>query len=198
MVRHRDGGWEPDARTADYVSLTSAQDCSTLSRERNRLMNLHIRPVRNTDVEVLVRLSLLAWAPVFSSFEQVLGHNIYTLIWPDWRTSQRDGIETVCKDDEKTFVWVAELDGMVVGFLAYELNIQDKTGEVQLLAVHPEYQNLGIGTELNTFALKKMKESGMKMARVETGGDPSHAPARRSYEKAGYTGLPLVRYYKDL
>ena len=161
-------------------------------------MNLHIRPVRNTDVEDLVRLSLLAWAPVFSSFEQVLGHNIYTLIWPDWRTSQRDGIETVCKDDEKTFVWVAELDGMVVGFLAYELNIQDKTGEVQLLAVHPEYQNLGIGTELNTFALKKMKESGMKMARVETGGDPSHAPARRSYEKAGYTGLPLVRYYKDL
>jgi ribosomal protein S18 acetylase RimI-like enzyme len=161
-------------------------------------MNLHIRPVRNTDVEDLVRLSLLAWAPVFSSFEQVLGHNIYTLIWPDWRTSQRDAIETVCKDGQKTIVWVAEVDGMVVGFLAYQLNIQDKTGEVQLLAVHPEYQNLGIGTELNIFALKEMKESGMKMARVETGGDPSHAPARRSYEKAGYTGLPLVRYYKDL
>jgi len=161
-------------------------------------MNLHIRPVRNTDVEDLVRLSLLAWAPVFSSFEQVLGHDIYTLIWPDWRASQRDGIETVCKDGEKTIVWVAELDGMVVGFLAYELNIQDKTGEVQLLAVHPEYQNLGIGTELNIFALKEMKESGMIMARVETGGDPSHAPARRSYEKAGYTGLPLVRYYRDL
>jgi len=161
-------------------------------------MNLHIRPVRNTDVEDLVRLSLLAWAPVFSSFEHVLGHNIYTLIWPDWRTSQRDGIETVCKDGEKTIVWVAEVDGRVVGFVAYELNTQDKTGEVQLLAVHPEYQNLGIGTELNIFALKKMKESGMKMARVETGGDPSHAPARRSYEKAGYTGLPLVRYYKDL
>ena len=198
MVRHRDGGWEPDARTADYVSLTSAQDCSTLSRERNHLMNLHIRPVRDTDVEDLVRLSLLAWAPVFSSFEQVLGHDIYTLIWPDWRTSQRDGIETVCKEGGKTTVWVAEVDGRVVGFLAYQLNAQDKTGEVQLLAVHPEYQNLGIGTELNIFALKEMKESGMKMARVETGGDPSHAPARRSYEKAGYTGLPLVRYYKDL
>ena len=42
------------------------------------------------------------------------------------------------------------------------------------------------------------KESGMKLAEVGTGGDPSHAPARRSYEKAGYTALPLVRYYKDL
>lgn len=161
-------------------------------------MNLQIRPACDNDVEDLVRLSLLAWAPVFSSFEQVLGHNIYALIWPDWRTGQRDAVETVCKDDEKTTVWVAELDGTVVGFLAIELNIKDKIGDVAWLAVHPEYQNLGIGTELNSFALKEMKESGMKMARAETGGDPSHAPARRSYEKAGYTALPLVRYFKDL
>src|SRR5512136_829900 len=104
-------------------------------------MNLHIRPVRDNDVEDLVRLSLLAWAPVFSSFEQVLGRTIYTLIWPNWRTSQRDAIETVCGERAKTLVWVAELDGRVVGFLAYELNSTDNTGEVQLLAVHPDYQN---------------------------------------------------------
>lgn len=67
-----------------------------------------------------------------------------------------------------------------------------------MLAVHPEYQNHGIGTELNLFALQKMKEGGMKIAELGTGGDESHAPARKSYEKAGYTGLPLVRYYKDL
>jgi ribosomal protein S18 acetylase RimI-like enzyme len=161
-------------------------------------MNLHIRPVCNTDIEDLVRLSLLAWTPVFSSFEQILGPAIYPLIYPDWRKSQSTAVETVCKDGEKTCVWVAELDGIVVGFLAYELNLKGKTAEVQLLAVHPEYQNLGIGTELNNFALQKMQESGMKMAVVGTGGDPSHAPARRSYEKAGYTALPLVRYYKAL
>jgi ribosomal protein S18 acetylase RimI-like enzyme len=108
-------------------------------------------------------------------------------------------IETIGKDTEKSMVWVAEVDGVVVGFLAYELNVKEKNGEVQLLAVHPEYQNRGIGTELNKYALKKMKERGMKLAKkAETGGDPSHAPARRSYQKAGYTGLPLVRYFKDL
>ena len=160
-------------------------------------MNLHIRPVCNHDVEDLVRLSLLAWAPVFSSFERILGPEIYAIVYPDWKTSQREAVETVCKGGEKTTVWVAELDGIVVGFLAYELN-EDQTGEVQLLAVHPDYQNRGIGTELNNFTLEKMKESGMIMAVVGTGGDPSHAPARRSYQKAGYTALPLVRYYKDL
>lgn len=76
--------------------------------------------------------------------------------------------------------------------------MKDKTGEVELLAVHPDHQNRGIGTELNTFALAKMKESGMNLAVVSTGGDPGHAPARASYEKAGYTALPLVRYYKNL
>jgi ribosomal protein S18 acetylase RimI-like enzyme len=161
-------------------------------------MNLHIRPIRDDDIEDLVQLSLLAWVPVFISFEQVLGSTIYKLIWPDWRTSQKEVVESVCKDDQKYTTWVAELDGLVVGFLAYELNDKDRTGEVMLLAVHPEYQNRGIGTELNTFALERMKEGGMRLAVVETGGDSGHAPARRSYEKAGYTPLPLVRYYKDL
>jgi ribosomal protein S18 acetylase RimI-like enzyme len=95
-------------------------------------------------------------------------------------------------------VLIAELEGRAVGFLAYEVNVEDGVGDVALLAVHPDYQNLGIGTELNNSALGKMVESGMKMARVETGGDPSHAPARRCYEKAGYTLLPIARYHKDL
>lgn len=161
-------------------------------------MDLRIRPVRDGDVEDLVQLSLLAWVPIFDSFERILGPNIYPLIWPDWKAGQRAAIETICSDREKIIVLVAELEGKVVGFVAYELNIKDKVGEVQLLAVHPEYQNLGIGTALNDFALDAMRTSGMIMAKVETGGDPSHAPARRSYEKAGYTGLPLVRYFKDL
>jgi hypothetical protein len=76
-------------------------------------MDLDIRPVREDDVEDLVQLSLAAWTPVFSSFEQILGHRIYTLIWPDWRTGQREAVETVCRDREKPAVLVAELDGWV-------------------------------------------------------------------------------------
>ena len=133
-------------------------------------MNPHIRLVRANDVEDLVQLSLLAWEPVFSSFRQILGQAIYILIWPEWKSNQRKIIETVCQESDKTTVWVAEVDGLVVGFLAYELHSQDKTGEVRLLAVHPDYQNRGIGTALNILALQKMKESGMLLAEVETGG----------------------------
>jgi GNAT superfamily N-acetyltransferase len=161
-------------------------------------MNLQIRPFNNSDMDDIVQLSLLAWEPVFIAWEQILGPKLYPIaIYPDWRKSQKEAVERICHD-EKTTTWVAEVDRKIVGFVAYELNDNTKNAEVHLLAVHPEYQNHGIGTELNIFALQKMKESGMKLAALGTGGDEGHAPARKSYEKAGYTGLPLVRYYKAL
>ena len=161
-------------------------------------MNLQIRLFDHSDINDIVELSLLAWEPVFTAWQRILGPHLYPIaIYPDWRKSQGELVEKFCRD-EKMHTWVTEVDGKVVGFVVYELNDSNKIGEVQLLAVHPEYQNRGIGTELNNFALQKLKESGMRLAVVGTGGDEGHAPARRSYEKAGYTGLPLVRYYKDL
>ena len=160
-------------------------------------MTARIRSLRSDDVEAVVQLSLAAWEPVFRSFRHVLGPEIYMRLYPDLTRSQAECVAGVCNDG-KHAVWVAEEDGVVVGFIAYTLKLEQRAGEVQLLAVHPDRQNRGIGTALNTFALDRMKESGMTLAEVSTGGDPGHAPARRSYEKAGYTALPLVRYYKAL
>lgn len=157
-----------------------------------------IRPVCDEDVEPLVQLTLAAFVHVFRTFEQELGPAIYGLIWPDWRQSQRRGVETLCRERDKHLVWVAEWNGVPVGFISCDLNLHDHTAEVQLIAVHPEHQNRGVGTALNAFALDRMKESGTKLIHVDTGGDPAHAPARRSYEKAGYIPMPLVRYFKNL
>jgi len=39
-----------------------------------------------------------------------------------------------------------------------------------------------------------MRQHGMDIAVVETGGDPGHAPARAAYEASGFTLLPIARY----
>ena len=161
-------------------------------------MNCTVRDFSRDDIDDIVRLSLMAWEPVFNSFEVILGPRIYPILYPDWHKSQAEGVEKYCMEGQSARVLVAEVEGRVVGFIAYENHEDDKTGEVMLLAVHPQYQDQGIGTDLNLAALDEMKASGMEMAVVGTGGDPAHAPARRSYLKAGYTGLPLVRYYKAL
>ncbi|HET8630499.1 MAG TPA: GNAT family N-acetyltransferase [Thermomicrobiales bacterium] len=74
------------------------------------------------------------------------------------------------------------------------MNLEDKTGEVELLAVHPDDQHRGLGTALNTAMVEQMRAGGVLVASVGAGGDPGHAPASRADEQAGYAPLPLVRY----
>jgi len=79
-------------------------------------MKLQIRPVSHHDIEGVIQLSLLAWAPVFTSFKQVLGAQIYTALYPDWQKQQREVVERVCKDDDRFTVFVAQLDETVVSY----------------------------------------------------------------------------------
>ena len=160
-------------------------------------MDYTIRPFASGNLAALMDLAEAAWEPVFASFRQVLGPAIFPLLYPNWRQGQRDAVASVCANASMT-VYVAEVGGALAGFIAYAVNSEEGSGEVDLLAVHPNYQNHGIGTALNTYVLDEMKARGVRLAVVGTGGDPGHAPARRSYEKAGYTSLPLVRYYKAL
>jgi ribosomal protein S18 acetylase RimI-like enzyme len=157
-----------------------------------------IRPFDDRDAEAVVDLSLRAWAPVFASLERVLGSEIFGRLHPDWREDQRRAVEDVCAAKEGR-VWVAEVGASAVGFVAVELHHPEHSmGEISMLAVDPNHQGGGIGTALTEFALDRLKEAGMKVAMVETGGDRGHAAARRTYEKAGYVLLPIARYFKNL
>ncbi|MCD4753572.1 MAG: GNAT family N-acetyltransferase [Anaerolineaceae bacterium] len=162
-------------------------------------MKKEMRLCTKADVEAIVALGLLAWEPVFESFENIMGPTVFPIIYPDWKKTQREEMEKVCKEADKFDTYVTEVAGKVVGFMTLKLDQEIKKGEIYFLAVHPDAQNEGIGTALNHFAVQKMKEASMKFIEVGTGGDPSHAPARRSYEKAGFKrALPVVKYYMDL
>jgi ribosomal protein S18 acetylase RimI-like enzyme len=157
-----------------------------------------IRPCEERDVAAVVKLSLRAWAPVFASLERMLGSAVFGRLHPDWREDQRLAVMEVCASQE-TRVWVAEVNGEPVGFVSTGVFDPERSmGEISMLAVDPDHQSGGIGTALTEFALDRLKEAGMRVALVETGGDPGHAPARRTYERAGFTLLPIARYFKNL
>ncbi len=161
-------------------------------------MDPNIRPYDDADRPGVVRLSLRAWAPVFVSERDVLGDEIFKLLNGDnWRRRQQRDVEKVLAD-EKTEVWVAEIGGQVVGFVAAFLRVDEDMGEVYMLAVDPESQNHGLGSQLTEVATNWIRESGLPLAVVSTGGDVGHAPARRTYEKVGYTAWPSMLYFKVL
>jgi GNAT superfamily N-acetyltransferase len=156
-----------------------------------------IRPLVPEDIPEVVALSLRACAPVFESFRATLGEQIYRELYPDWLASQARDVEAVCRD-EAAAVWVAERDGYPAGFAALRVNEEERAGEIEMIAVDPLAQRQGIGTALMSFALQRIREAGLPLAVVATGGDPGHAPARRVYERVGFVGMPLVRYYTRL
>ncbi len=158
----------------------------------------NIRPAANNDLAELVQMSALSFEPIFASWKKLLGAEIYDFMFPDWKQTQQNTVETYFANSEKYHPFVTEAEGTLTGLLVLVFDEQTKTGEVEFLMVHPDYQKQGVGAALNNFALDQMREHGMELVTVGTGGDEGHTAARRSYEKAGYIPLPTVRYYKKL
>lgn len=159
-----------------------------------------IRDYQTPDEDGVVEFSLRAWAPVFASLESVLGGELFVRLHPGeggWREYQDAAIRRALADPAM-HIWVAEVDGSAVGFVAARLTGDRKIGEIFMLAVDPEHQGVGVGAALTDTATDWLRRSGALVALVDTGGDPGHAPARRVYEKAAYKRLPIARYFKAL
>ena len=158
---------------------------------------MQIEPYDPAHVDAVVRLSLRAWSPVFDSLKTELAPEVWQSFYPEgWRTSQEKSVRDTCANADMK-VWVAIEAGIVAGFVAVRFH-ESKLGELYMIAVDPDYQRRGIAMAMTDFAVERMKEAGMEIAMVETGGEPGHAPARAAYEKAKFRALPLARYFRKL
>jgi GNAT superfamily N-acetyltransferase len=152
-----------------------------------------IRTANAGDATRLEEVRLVAFAPVFASFRSSLGEDIYNLAQAREDEAQAGYLVSLLTAGSDWEVYAAERSGIVVGFVSVRLNLDTAIGEIGLNAVHPDWTGEGIGTALYRFAIDRMREAGMRVATVSTGGDPSHAPARRAYEKAGFNvGIPSL------
>ncbi len=160
---------------------------------------IHFRKAELADLAELEEIRRLAFAPIFSSFRSILGEDLYLLAQEAEDRTQGNMLLAALKPEDEWQMYVAEREQTSVGFIQIKLDRQTLIGEIGLNAVHPDYANQGIGTQMYAFAAQLMKDSGMKVATVSTGGDPSHAAARKAYEKAGFTHqIPSVWYCKKL
>jgi GNAT superfamily N-acetyltransferase len=157
-----------------------------------------IRELQQEDLRAIVEFSLRAWEPVFASLRQVLVEEIFLRLHPDWKQDQADAVRSACTNEERD-VFVAVTEGRPIGFVAVALNaFHEGMGVIDIIGVDPDHQRRGISSRLTEFAVEHMRSRGMDIAVVETGGDPGHRPARAAYEAAGFTLLPIARYFRLL
>jgi ribosomal protein S18 acetylase RimI-like enzyme len=155
-----------------------------------------IRPLTPADLDAVVELSLLAWEPVFVSFENILGPAIFDLLYrPQWRAAQAANVRRNCLADNAESFVSTTTDDVAVGFVVLQQDQDESLGVIEMIAVHPEHQRRGHARALMEFAIQQLRDQGLQLISVGTGGDPGHAPARALYETVGFTGVPLVNYY---
>jgi ribosomal protein S18 acetylase RimI-like enzyme len=120
--------------------------------------------------------------------------DLYQRVHPDWRRDQAAAVRQALHDNE---TWVAEAESRVVGFVNVIFNAY-RSAEIYMIAVDSTAHRQGIASALTDYALDEMRVRGIDLAIVATGGDTGHAPARATYEKAGFTPCPQVWYSKLL
>lgn len=158
-----------------------------------------IRPFAPGDLPAMQRVRQAAFEPVFRSFRDIVGEQIAALAFPHADAEQTKLLDDICAADSGHQVLVVTIGDEIIGFVSYTIDAGKRTGEIGLNAVHPEHAGTGVGTRMYEHVLARMKEHGMALAVVGTGGDPSHAPARRAYEKVGFgPAIPSVHLYKLL
>jgi GNAT superfamily N-acetyltransferase len=150
-------------------------------------------PARSDHLPVLDEIRQAAFAPIFASFRSMLGDEIYEAAQAREDRGQADLLASLLLPGSGWEVYAVEQGRDVVGFMAIQLDHDTKMGQIGLNAVHPGHAGQGVGTAMVEFAVARMKEAGMRVATVATGGDPSHAPARQAYRKAGFAAeIPSV------
>ena len=153
------------------------------------LSECEIRLARPEDEDRLQAIRRAAFAPIFASFRALLGDEIYDLAQRRSDEAQEGLLTSLMTPDPTKALYVVESKSEIVGFVAVLLDRGSLVGEIGLNAVDPAHAGRGFGSAMYDFALTRMREAGMQVATVSTGGDPSHAAARHTYEKVGFDAV---------
>jgi len=157
-------------------NLTSLIRTSLDGRGTFRILTSEILPdnVERAIVAALARRSIMAEAVCPEHVLARIGRTFHCTVTAG---AGRHAVATVTIVDAGTRAWVAEAERRVLGFVAAAIDRERGLGEISMLAVDPGDQRRGVGSALTEVATHWVREAGARVAMVETGGDPGHAPA---------------------
>ena len=158
---------------------------------------MEMREYREGDLEEVMGIANQAWAPIRKMSRDALGDAISDILNPDGDAKSK-GIQVKWQIDSGNYsIAVCVHEGAIVGFITYTIN--GPIGEICNNAALKTTGLKGIGQTMYRYVLEKFRQAGVKVARVTTGLDYAHAPARRAYERAGFSRhLDSTTYYMEL
>lgn len=158
------------------------------------MANYTIRRATRQDADTVMKIACRCWEIIYAGYREILGDELFSSVYHQPLEVKMEAVGQEVMED-RTFV--AEIDGVVIGFASYRFDGQ--IGVVGHNAVLPEHKGQGIAGKLYDKVFEMFYEHGCTIATVHTGLDDGHAAARRAYQKMGFeVGLPSIQYYKKL
>lgn len=97
-------------------------------------------------------------------------------------------------------IWITQLTNskpVAIAYCAPE-KLTVGTYNLYLVAVHKDYQGMGIGKGLMLYIERLLKSNGNRILLVETSGLPDFELTRKFYDQCGYTREAVIRdFYFD-
>ena len=129
---------------------------------------MRIRDYRDTDLPVLKEITVEAFDG--ASIDQIIERRYGLLNGGDWKSRKARHID-VDAARETSYIFVAEIDGEIVGYVTSWTDGAAGIGHIPNIAVAAGYRGQGIGRRLIEHALGHFRGMGMTHARIETLAD---------------------------
>ena len=158
---------------------------------------MNMREYRPEDLEIVMDIANQAWKPIRQMSREALGDKIANIMNPDGDNTSK-GKQVKWQIDSGDYgIAVCEHEGKIVGFITWKL--EGIFGDICNNGALPGTGLKGIGQTMYKYVLDLFRANGVKVAKVTTGLDWAHAPARRAYERAGFAKhLDSTTYYMEL
>ena len=144
---------------------------------------MKIRKAQLKDAEAMAELSKQFWDA---------HKNIDPLIKPLKKQTIKGHIIDAKKTikDKNNYIFVAEKDSKIIGAITFFIKINDKYfkekkyGYLDSATTHKDYRKQGVARELNDFALRYLKNKGIKYVRANVYN--SNKIALKAWKKIGF------------
>ena len=144
-----------------------------------------IRTYKPEDLKTVIGIADRAWQEIYRMFRRTYGDELFELLVPDETSSKGEQVRGHCEQHPE-WIFVCEEEGVCVGFVTFRLDEERKIANIGNNGVDPGSRSRGIGRQLYEAVLDHFRANGMRYAKVQTGLDEAHAPARRAYERLGF------------
>src|SRR5437763_497309 len=124
-----------------------------------------IRPFQPGDLERIRRITIDSFEAV--SIDRNIEGQFGRVAGRDWRERKAHDVSLDCQVNPEG-VFVAEINGEVIGYVTTRLDRFTAIGRIPNLAVDARYRGVGLGSALIHHAVEYLRAEGMAMAKIET------------------------------